>query len=108
MHNRDASWFDNIDDARFGVPMGGGVLIGVHPVTACAGAPCCIHSPSEHPLRTAPLNWRADRRIKERICRHGVGHDDPDDLTYRRSIGSEASGIHACCGCCRLPDEGRI
>lgn len=36
----------------------------------------------------------------ERLCKHGIGHDDPDDLEYRKSVGMEASGIHGCDGCC--------
>lgn len=72
-----------------------------HPRGQCAGEFCSVHNPSDHPLRNAPLNWRADRRIMERICVHGVGHDDPDDLAYRASVGREASGVHGCDGCCR-------
>ena len=72
-----------------------------HPRGWCAGEFCSIHNPSDHPLKDAPLNWRADRGIMERICVHGVGHDDPDDLAYRKLVGLEASGIHGCCGCCR-------
>lgn len=80
--------------------MNGAVLGNVHPASACAGRPCCLHNPSDHALRDAPLRWRNDRGICERVCEHGVAHDDPDDLAYRRSIGRQASGVHGCDGCC--------
>jgi hypothetical protein len=37
----------------------------------------------------------------ERICEHGVGHPDPDDL---RVIRDRIMGIHACDGCCGSTD----
>lgn len=77
----------------------GGVLVNVHPERLCEGRPCCIHHPSDHALKDAPLNWRGDRRIMERICEHGVGHPDPDDGAYRASQGDEDM-THACDGCC--------
>ena len=57
--------------------------------------PCCIHAPSDHPLADAPLHWRHDRRIFERICAHGIGHPDPDDRARNRG-----DGVHGCDGCC--------
>lgn len=77
--------------------IGGGVLV-VHPPEHCAGQPCCIHNPSNHPLRAAPLAWRPDRRIMERQCPHGIGHPDPDDVTVRAG-----GGVHGCDGCCFPP-----
>ena len=59
--------------------------------------PCCIHAPSDHPLAGAPLHWRYDRRIVERICTHGIGHPDPDDR-HRNS----SDGTHGCDGCCQI------
>lgn len=76
-----------------------GFYFHTHAKVACEGRPCCIHSPSIHPLMTAPLNWREDRGVMERICAHGVGHNDPDDVAYQRSIGGD-SGFHGCDGCC--------
>ena len=34
----------------------------------------------------------------ERLCKHGVGHPDPDDMAVKkRPLG----GLHGCpCGCC--------
>lgn len=73
-------------------------LLLVHDPARCAGQPCCIHNPSDHPLNSAPLIWRDDRKIMERQCPHGIGHPDPDDVTVRRGGGE---GVHGCDGCCR-------
>jgi hypothetical protein len=76
-------------------------LINVHPEVACAGRGCAIHAhPSEHPLKDAPMNWREDRNILERICQHGVGHPDADSAVYLISIGQSYQNIHGCDGCC--------
>lgn len=96
---RGLFWFDHLTD-RFGDPLDGGVLGGVHPATLCAGQACALHAPSDHPLVRAPLNWRQDRQMLERLCEHGVGHPDPDSLAYRRRIGIDDTGTHGCCGCC--------
>jgi hypothetical protein len=122
--------FDSFDltsmqvaEPEHGIQMGHG-LVKVHPRTACAGRglPCVIHSPSEHHMREWPLNWRSDTRVMERVCPHGVGHPDPDHMTYVRSLTPEhlcpdqqrpydtarlciyphleSQGIHGCDGCC--------
>ena len=75
-------------------------LINIHPETACAGRYCVIHNPSDHPLRDATMIWRSDKGIMERLCEHGIGHDDPDDYAYRRTIDPNATSIHGCDGCC--------
>lgn len=77
-------------------------LVNVHPESACVGRACVIHDPSDHPLRDAPMIWRADKRVMERKCVHGIGHDDPDDYAYRKSVNPRASNIHGCDGCCAL------
>ena len=59
---------------------------------------CPIHAPSQHPLVAAPRYWRDDRGIMERICEHGIGHPDPDDL---RIVLDLDPGVHSCDGCCR-------
>lgn len=77
-----------------------------HRPELCAGRQCSVHNPSEHSLSGAPLNWRSDRGLMERICKHGVGHPDPDHLFYVRLMhGDKAAyteGVHGCCGkgCC--------
>ena len=93
-------WVDHAADRLTGVQVAGGVLTGVHPPAACAGRACCIHAPSEHPLADAPLNWRGDRRIMERLCPHGIGHPDPDDAAYRAAAFGGADTTHGCDGCC--------
>ncbi len=88
----------------------GQTLVNVHPPEACAGNPCPIHNPSDHPLKDAPTHWRDDRRIMERICEHRVGHPDPDDEYHRvTSLGENAlySSIHGCCRCCQPKEASR-
>ena len=84
-------------------------LMQVHSVKFCV-PPCPVHGPtSEHPLRDSPLVWRGARRMWERMCPHGIGHPDPDDLAYkRRHMDPEvytrhAYEIHGCDGCCTEP-----
>lgn len=73
----------------------------VHAADKCAGEFCCIHNPSSHSLDNAPMNWRTDRGIMERICPHGIGHNDPDDTAARKKLGlNDSEGIHGCDGCC--------
>lgn len=86
------------------------VLGGLHPQTmGCSLYGCVIHSPSHHNMVEWPTLWRADRRIFERICPHGVGHPDPDDMEFiRRSCGrgrAYAESIHGCDGCCSKPSH---
>lgn len=86
-------------------------VVRVHPPEQCAGEWCCIHNPSDHPLREAPLNFRFDTGITERICPHGVGHPDPDSMAFRqRALPPEvfkalAMGVHGCDGCCARRKE---
>lgn len=79
-----------------------GSLTNVHPVSACADAPgCAIHArPTNHALKDAPMNWRGDRGILERLCEHGVGHPDADSAAFLASIGKDYENIHGCDGCC--------
>lgn len=75
-------------------------LVNVHDPKECSGQACCIHNPSDHPLKDAPQQWRADRRMVERRCEHFIGHPDPDHMAYIRSIGVDDDGTHGCDGCC--------
>lgn len=76
---------------------GTGQRLRVHDADVCAG-PCAIHAPSAHHMRTWPTTWRPDRYMMERLCKHGVGHPDPDEPVLDRA--------HGCCGCCTpFPDE---
>lgn len=78
-----------------------GFNLKTHSRDRCVGQWCCIHNPSDHPLSGAPLNWRGDRGIMERICEHGVGHNDPDDTAARKLLGlGDSDGVHGCDFCC--------
>lgn len=78
----------------------------VHPPAWCEDREfCVIHRPSDHIMRSFPTHWRMDRHIMERICPHGVGHPDPDDQSYLRSVGLMHGSVHGCDGCCRPPHE---
>lgn len=87
------------------IPWGEGLVLRTHPVSVCENDPaCCIHNPSKHALSDAPLHWRDDRGLMERVCEHGVGHPDPDDLAYKRRIYgdrfADTESVHGCDGCC--------
>ena len=83
---------------------GTGQHILVHPASQCKGENCCIHNPSDHHMKEWPTHWRSDRYMMERICPHGVGHPDPDDLAFRKRMGyGDSDGIHGCDGCCANP-----
>ncbi len=76
-------------------PLGSTRLIKTHPPDRCAGNPCPVHNPSDHHMKEWPQNYRDDRGMTERICPHGVGHPDPDDISTDRT--------HGCDGCCQPP-----
>lgn len=84
----------------------GGRVLRHHDANRCSGEHCSIHNPSDHPLKDQPLHWREDRYppLMERICKHGVGHPDPDHLAHiARTQGDEAArleSVHGCDGCC--------
>jgi hypothetical protein len=72
----------------------------VHPESRCKSTDreilgCCIHAPSKHPLNTAPLAWVAEAHCMIRVCEHGEGHTDPDDLAYRTwSVMNTGGPVH--------------
>lgn len=72
--------------------VGGEELHNVHDYALCEGRPCTIHNQSDHHMKTWRQHWRDDRGIMERICPHGIGHPDPDDITE--------DTVHGCDGCC--------
>ncbi|HWB37969.1 MAG TPA: hypothetical protein VHA75_18285 [Rugosimonospora sp.] len=88
--------FVNATEPVWGIQRGM-TLLNVHDPADCEGRGCCIHHPSQHHMVSWPQNWRADRRMMERICPCGVGHPDPDDLN--------SDDVHGCCGCCARPRE---
>lgn len=74
--------------------------IKVHDKSVCH-PPCPFHAPSDHPLKDAPINIRIDKScLVERICPHGIGHDDPDSVAYLQAHGHTWAGVHGCDGCC--------
>jgi hypothetical protein len=78
----------------------GQVLTNIHKFAECEG-PCPVHRPSKHHMADWPLVWRNDRGFFERICEHGVGHPDPDNLYRLAQLGHDDSdAIHGCDGCC--------
>jgi hypothetical protein len=97
------------EDIDGSITLPNGATLKTHRKDECTGPPCVIHSPSDHPLRDAPLDWRSDRALMERVCEHGIGHPDPDDRAHwERRIGDDpvakefldARAQHSCCGCC--------
>jgi hypothetical protein len=77
-----------------------GVLQNVHPPMACAGRHCWVHNPSDHHMVQWPINWRDDKGTAERLCDHGLGHPDPDDVAFNALFGRDVR-MHGCDGCCR-------
>lgn len=65
----------------------------MHAADKCAGEFCTIHNRSDHSMRSFPQQWRGDAGFMERICPHGIGHPDPDEIEVRLA--------HGCDGCCK-------
>lgn len=80
-------------------------LLNFHRPTECAGEVCCIHNPSDHHMVTWRQLWRGDRGIMERLCPHGIGHPDPDDLAI---VTGRDTGVHGCDGCCARPEPSTV
>jgi hypothetical protein len=76
----------------------GHVIVNVHKPNQCARDYCTIHRNSNHSMVGFPQRWRQDRHMMERICPHGIGHPDPDDIVLDRT--------HGCDGCCAPEDTG--
>lgn len=72
----------------------------VHKEGECEGRYCPIHNPSPHAESIGHTHWRSDRKIMERICEHGVGHPDPDDINIVN--GGYKASVHGCDGCCNV------
>ena len=77
-------------------------LAAPHDPALCAGRGCSQHHPSKHHMRTWPKVWREFYGYSDRMCSHGVGHPDPDDVVHLQALG-EAWTEHACDGCCIAP-----
>lgn len=90
--------------------LGPGEILATHPADRCAGSPCCIHNPSDHPLRHAQLHWDPADKAMSRECIHGLLHPDPDHLSWLRQIGrfadAQQQALHTCCSArCCVPVE---
>lgn len=82
---------------------GTGQKLLVHSKEDCKAEFCVIHNPSIHSMRGFATHWRSDRGLMERVCAHGIGHPDPDDLAFKELMkpGSfKYESIHGCDGCC--------
>lgn len=91
--------------------MPGGGILATHPADRCQGQPCCVHNPSDHPLRQAPMEWMAEQRLMIRTCAHGLNHPDPDHLSWLRTTGAHSAAdvqtVHRCDGCCGVYAQPR-
>jgi hypothetical protein len=87
----------------------GGEEILAHRRKDCIGRHCAIHNPSEHVMSDFRQHFRTDRALMERICSHGIGHPDPDDLAFKRLVlgddDADYEGVHGCDGCCRPTED---
>lgn len=77
------------------------VMLNLHSDRVCAGTACVIHSPSDHHMRGWVLVWRDEKKLFERMCDHGIGHPDPDDLAYHMRQSRDWVEVHGCDGCCQ-------
>jgi len=92
-------WTTYATDPYFGFGLGE-VEIVTHSPDKCVGRNCVVHNPSNHHMLHWPTVFRADKGVTERTCPHGIGHPDPDDAAYQKSIGRDALNVHGCDGCC--------
>lgn len=88
----------------------GNALYFVHPQSPDCDEGCVIHNPTDPNKDTFPPLWRGDRSMMERVCPHGIGHPDRDQIRYwERTLGeaeARAQATHACDGCCGVQAEG--
>ena len=83
----------------------GQTLIGVHDEESCAKQQgCSVHRPSDNHMKGWSQNWRDDRGMMERICDHGIGHPDLDDVKFHGTMKDGFDFTHGCDGCC-VPDR---
>lgn len=89
---------DDDDEPKMFLLAGGQVLTNVHSERLCEGRSygCALHDPRGHmkdwPLRMTERGWL------ERICEHGVGHNDVSDEAFWAEQGVTVQ--HGCDGCC--------
>lgn len=72
-----------------------------HPAESCQTQSACpLHNPSDHHMRGWTVIWRDDIGVLERLCAHGIGHPDPDQVPHWIDTGRQHLGVHGCDGCC--------
>jgi hypothetical protein len=76
----------------------GQVLEYVHSKLDCMGPSCTLHKMSSHHLRSWPQRWNPQVIAMERVCEHGVGHTDPDEINQDIVVSIDHS--EKCDGCC--------
>ncbi len=85
--------------------------VGTHRLKDCRGRICCLHNPSGHKMKKWPVYIRLDKyTLAERVCKHGIGHPDPDslhwilenfiDTGYTPQEFKFLLEVHGCDGCC--------
>lgn len=89
---------------------GGQWVTNMHHPCVCAGNDCCIHNPSDHHMREWPMRYNNPTPdhpgpgLMERLCEHGLGHPDPDHMTWFASVHTTEEtrdeATHVCDGCC--------
>lgn len=95
-----------VDGGRTWITGCGEMVLNIHNGSQCQGRACVIHNPSDHSMRSFRTHFRSPGPFDikpahvERICSHGIGHPDPDDLAYQKIVGEEGMGVHGCDGCC--------
>jgi hypothetical protein len=72
-----------------------------HKKQDCKGEWCTIHKRSDHAMRSFPQDFRYDSMLMERVCLHGIGHPDPDDIKLT-GPNAWAQAVHGCDGCCGM------
>lgn len=84
----------------------GEVLYNVHNPNDCAGRPCAIHNPSNHPLKHSQRTFHDG--VIFRVCSHNVEHPDPDSIAWLTLASDDLTvpaiaSQHICCiaRCCR-------
>lgn len=95
---------ESLKEYRLLIPDSEGELVTHQRTEDCDEHGCAVHNPSSMAIANReewPYNWRTDRGILERICRHGIGHPDPDSARfYERQGQGRAMNTHGCDGCC--------
>lgn len=99
------------DGSKDVIALGDGRVLSTHGPSLCSGQYCCIHNPSDHPLKNAPMVWIGEVRLITRRCECGALHPDPDAMAHMNLMtllgrATWYDGWHRCCPsrCCEIPD----